>query len=176
MKREDRIKKEAIQIKDRIRIIVRHIKNVQDNCILLGEKLIDRGEFDLGRMLIMCGLKHDLSKFMATEWDNLDHYKGDKKDAIKLKLAITQHNRTNTHHPEYMGSIHKMSDLDLAELLCDWKSRSEEFGTALVEWINNIATERFKFTKSDPVYFKLMDYVNLLCEKPIEQITDDIIK
>jgi hypothetical protein len=173
MKKQDRIKNEAQYIKDRLKLIIRHIKNVQDNCILLGEKLIDLGEFDLGKLLIANGFKHDVSKFIATEWDNMDHYQGDK-DTTKLRLAVSQHNRSNMHHPEYWGSIHLMPRVFIAEMCCDWKSRSEEFGSSLTEWINEKATARFCFKKDDAVYKSIMEFVDLLCDKPFEQNPSDM--
>jgi hypothetical protein len=154
-------------------LIVRHIRNVQENCIILGEKLIDKGEFDMGRRLIENGFRHDSSKFSGIEWEYMDHYQGGK-DTTKLKLAVEQHGKTNPHHPEYWSSIHAMPDLYLAELACDWKARSQEFGTSLTDWINDTALDRFKFKKDDEVYKKIMEYVEMLCEKPFVQQTEDM--
>lgn len=36
----------------KVRAMLRHIRNVHENCLLLGERLIERGEIDLGRRLI----------------------------------------------------------------------------------------------------------------------------
>ena len=47
MKTSDRIKRDAEATMEKIRAIARHIRNVEDNCLLLGEKLIERGEVDL---------------------------------------------------------------------------------------------------------------------------------
>ena len=41
MKKSDRIKKLAAETMNKIHAIARHIRNVEDNCLLLGTKLID---------------------------------------------------------------------------------------------------------------------------------------
>ena len=176
MKRVDRIKKEAELTMNKIRGIARHIRNVEDNCLILGEKLIARGDIDLGHKLIANGYIHDASKFHGIEWDNMAPGTPSKEESakLKLKLAIQHHNTTNFHHPEHWTSIHLMPKLFCAEMVCDWKSRSEEFGTSLREWIDNDATGRFNFTKDDVIYKTIMEFVDLLCNKPLEQITGDL--
>jgi len=52
MKKNDRLRHDANRTMEKIRRIARHIRNVEDNCLLLGEKLIERGEIELGRQLI----------------------------------------------------------------------------------------------------------------------------
>lgn len=63
-----------------------------------------------------------------------------------------------------------MTDIDLCEMICDWKSRSEEFGTDLRKWIEENATKRFKFSLEDEVYKKIMYFVDMLCEKPFSNV------
>ena len=41
-----KLKKDISITEDKIYTIVRHIKNVQDNCLLMGEKFIERGLVD----------------------------------------------------------------------------------------------------------------------------------
>lgn len=173
MKKSDRIKKEADLTMSKIRSITRHIRNVEDNCLLLGEKLIERGDIELGKQLIANGFVHDISKFYGIEFEFLAVGNPDKDNAkLKLKLAIQQHNTTNKHHPEsWSGGIKDMPDVYLAEFCCDVKSRSEEFGTDLRQWINEVATKKYKFSKDDAVYKKIMEYVDILCPKPFESIS-----
>ena len=59
-----------------------------------------------------------------------------------------------------------MPDVYIAEMVCDVKARSEEFGTDLRKWIDEEATKRYKFTMEDKVYKDLMRFVNLLCQTP----------
>ena len=88
-----------------------------------------------------------------------------------MKLAIQQHNSTNLHHAEaWSGGIKDMPDVYLAELICDIKARSEEFGTSLMDYITTDGIKRWGITEDDDVYKKMIGFINLLCEKPFEQI------
>lgn len=133
---------------DKVRALVRHIRHVQDNAILLGEKLIDQGHAELGRTLIANSMLHDNSKFYGDEWDTL--ICGD--DKAHLKECITEHAHRNKHHPECWGGINHMPDVYLAEMVCDWKARSSEVGTCLVEWIHSVAMPRYGFSPDDSIY------------------------
>ena len=169
MRKNDRIKKIAEETLTKIRAIARHIRNVEDNCLLLGEALILRGDIELGKQLIANGYVHDSSKFTGIEFEFMSPNQPTKEEEakLKLKLAIHHHNSTNLHHPEaWPLGIKGMPDVYLCELCCDWKSRSEEFGTNLREWIDEDATKRFKFSSDDVVYKKIMEYVDIICQKP----------
>lgn len=172
MKKSDRIKKEADLTMSKIRSITRHIRNVEDNCLLLGEKLIERGDIELGKQLIANGFVHDISKFYGIEFEFLAVGNPDKDNAkLKLKLAIQQHNTTNKHHPEsWSGGIKDMPDVYLAEFVCDIKARSEEFGTSLRAWVDDEATKKWNFTKNDETYNKIMFLIDLLCEPAFQKI------
>ena len=173
MKKSDRLKKDAGVVMEKIRAISRHIRNVEDNCLILGEKLISRGEVDLGHKLIANGFIHDASKFHGIEWEYMAPGQPTIEEGakLKLKLAVQHHSKTNLHHPEYWGDIKLMPRLYLCEMVCDWKARSEEFGTNLREWILEQATSKFNFAKEDNVYGEIMDFVDLLCPKPFENIS-----
>jgi len=156
----------------KVKGIVGHIRNVQDNCLALGEKLMGLGEIDLGREIVARAFRHDNSKFYGIEWDNMapgvEINDGGAK--LKLKLAVNHHNQTNPHHPEYWNGIHNMPKVAVAEMVCDWKARSEEFGSSLRDWIKDSATKRFGFTEKDPVFLLIMSYVDMICEKPFTEI------
>jgi hypothetical protein len=160
-----------------VRGIIRHIRNVQDNCILLGEKLIELGNIELGKNLISNGLKHDSSKFHGVEYEFMAPMyakQPDDKEETKtsrLKMAISHHNTTNYHHPEAWQSIHFMPELFVAEMVCDWKARSEEFGSSLRDYIQNQAMKRFGFDDKAEVYKKIMYFVDMICEKPFTSTT-----
>jgi len=173
MKKTDRLKRDAMSTMEKIRGITRHIRNVEDNCLLLGEKLIMSGEIELGKQLIANGFVHDASKFHGIEFEFMSPGVNVEADGakLKLKLAIQQHNSTNKHHPEsWSGGIDDMPEVFLAEFVCDIKARSEEFGTSLREWIDVSATKKWSFSKESDVYKKIMKFVDLLCDKPFEQI------
>ena len=145
--------------------ILRHIRNVSDNCILLGKKLILDGQVEFGTKLIANGLIHDNSKLSGIELE----YLHPDVAKTKLELAVNHHNSTNPHHPEYWQQIDNMPDIFLAEMACDWKSRSEEFGTSIYDWALEEAPKRFNFKKSGEVYRKILKYLELLCDKPFEK-------
>jgi hypothetical protein len=172
MKRTERLRKEAEKTMEKIRLIARHIRNVEDNCVILAEKLLALGEVELARNLVANGMVHDASKFFGIEWEYLSLGNPVEDVAkLKMKLAIHHHNSTNKHHPEaWPGGIKEMPDVYLAEFCCDIKARSEEFGTDLRNWIDEVATKKYCFTKEDEVYKKVMKFVDMLCPPPFKEI------
>ena len=173
MKKTDRLRKEAELTIAKIHAITRHMRNVEDNCLLLGEKLIGLGEIELGHGLIANGFIHDASKFHGIEWENMASgmTDGEESAKLKLKMAVNNHRKTNPHHHEYRGEIQKMPRVYVAEMVCDWKARSEEFGASLKDYIDERATKNWNFEKDDKTYKEIMVFVDLLCEKPFERIT-----
>ena len=168
-----KLEKQAQETLSKIRTLTRHIKNVEDSCLLLGEKLILNGEIELGKNLIANGFIHDASKWRGIEWDSLINLVPDddkKITKLKLRLAINHHQKNNFHHIEYWGDIHKMPDVYLAEFCVDSKARSEEFGSDLRKWIEESATKRWNFNKNDEVYKKIMRFIDMLCDKTFEKI------
>lgn len=171
MSDEEEIEKKHIL--EYLDITIRHIQTVQQNCIILGKKLIDEGDFRLGKMLIYNGFQHDVSKFIGIEWDYLPlglEKKPNKEKRANFLNALKQHQETNCHHPEYWEDIHNVPDVYLAEMICDWKARSSEFGTDLRKWIDEEATVKYSFKKSSDTYTKLMYYVDLLCGEVFKNI------
>ncbi len=157
----------------RINHLIRHIRNVEDNSVLLGTKLIERGEIELGVRLIANGMVHDSSKFSGIEFETLsgEPIKEEEEAKAKLKFAIHHHRKTNWHHPEaWSGGLPDMPDVYLAELVCDLKARSEEFGTSLMDYIEGDGIKRWGVTKEHPAYKKIMEFVDLLCAKPFETL------
>ncbi len=173
MKKSDRFRKDAEATMSKIRAITRHIRNVEDNCFLLGEKLIMAGEIDLGKQLIANGFVHDASKFHGIEFEFMAPgiQVSEETAKLKLKLAIHQHQVTNPHHVEYWSKgIQEMPLVYVAEMVCDLKARSEEFGTNVREYINNIAIPKWKLSKDNVVYKEINRFLDLLCGTPFEQI------
>jgi hypothetical protein len=153
--------------------IIRHIQTVQENCIVLGKRLIENGEEFLGRTLIHNGFQHDASKFIGSEWDYMRlpyKKKLTAKEKQGLEISVSDHNRSNLHHPEYWNGIQNMPDVYIAEMVCDWKARSSEFGTSLLDWITDQAAERFNFSMRDEVGLKIIKFVEMLTNKPFEKI------
>ena len=173
MKRTDKLRKEALRMMEKIHGITRHMRNVEDNCLILGEKLIERGELELGHDLIANGFIHDASKFHGIEFEYMAPGTtiNEETAKLKMKMAVSHHRKINPHHPEYWGDIQKMPRVYIAEMVCDWKARSEEFGSSLKDYINEYATKRWNFAVDDRTYKEIMGFVDLLCDKPFEQIT-----
>lgn len=153
-------KEEISIVLKKITAIKRHIKNVQDNAEILGTKLIERGDVALGINLIANSMIHDNSKFFGLEFDHM--FPGEKEDL--LNLAIDQHRRTNRHHAEFWAGLENMPKIYLAELICDLKARSEEFGTDLKAYISGPFTEKCKLSPNSRVSKNIKDFLNLLLE------------
>lgn len=143
----------------RLQRLIRHIEDVRNNCEILGTKLIERGDFEDGRMLIASGMKHDASKFDDPEWEHL----WDKRDVL-FHEAWLHHVHNNDHHPEFWDSIHEMPRRPLGECICDWAARSAEFGTALRPWVDEKATQIYHFSKNDKVYEEITNFMDMLLE------------
>jgi hypothetical protein len=145
---------------EKIEKVLSHIQNVQRNCYKLGMILIKLGQFHLGRNLIANGQIHDNSKFTGIEFEDLFG------DSQILPAVVKHHNSTNKHHAEHWGSIQRMPEEFLAEMVCDCTARSAEFGTDIRQWFTIQATERYKFKMDDEVGQKIIYFLDLLLEKP----------
>jgi len=143
--------------------LLRHIKNVQDNCLILGEHFIKDGYEDLGVELIANSMIHDNSKFKGIEWLYLDSQTKEEKPEL-FKAALTHHNTINLHHPEAWRGIELMSEVYLAEMTCDWKARSEEFGSGIWEWVKGSAADKYKYNTKSRVYKDIKRYLEIILE------------
>jgi len=149
--------------KEKLDKLIRHIQNVREATELLGFKLLEEGK-EYGKELIANGLIHDNSKFAGIEWLYL-HSDSKENEPALFELATKHHIRTNLHHPEaWYGGISTMSELYLAECVCDWKARSSEFGNDLRGWIKDKATEKFNFTTQSRVYKDIKKFLDLLLD------------
>ena len=153
--------------------LLQHLDGVNRNCRLLGKRLIEEGEVKLGHSLIARGMTHDNSKFFGLEWEWLtmtedDHKK--KKDAKDtLWLAIKHHHSMNPHHPEFHPDVTDMSRLDVAEMLADWKSRSEEFGTSLDDFVK-VSMAKYDIAPTGRIGKFIKLCMTLLLDKPFKSI------
>lgn len=146
-----------------IRTLVRHIRSVQDECGLLAERLIEQGRNPLALALVANSMLHDNSKFRGVEWEYLSET-AKERHPEQFKAAVIQHHATNPHHPEYWDGIEHMPGVYIAEMVCDWKARSAEFGTDLREWIKDKAIKRWNFTVQSRVYKEIKEYLDLLLD------------
>ena len=147
-----------------LKSLIRHIDNVRASCLLLGERLIENGKDELGLQLIANGHIHDASKFHGIEWEYLrDETK--ESHPIEFALALKHHQHVNPHHPEYWtNGIKSMPPVYLAEMVCDWKARSNEFATGLRSWIKQRAIKRWNFTVQSKEYKLIKGFVDVLLD------------
>lgn len=147
----------------RFKTLQRHVHNVQSNCQILGDKLIEQGEKRFAINLIANGYKHDNSKFYGIEWEYL--HADIKEDSPDLFFAAAkQHVSTNEHHPECWEHISNMPRIFIAEMACDLAARSQEFGNDVRDWIKDNATKKYNTTPNCKCYKQLMGFINLLLE------------
>lgn len=141
-----------------LRLVASHNNNVQINFVSILSNLAFRMA------------NHDQSKYTNDEYDlvigkpyldTLDYNSLEYKEGLnKVKDAVKNHYRANSHHPEhYKNGILGMSLIDLIEMLCDWKAASNEHGSTIHESIQrNI--ERFNL--SDEMQKIMLNTVNEL--------------
>jgi len=148
---------------EHIENLTRHLDLVREGCLLLGKRLIEKGEDQLGVQLIARGYRHDNSKFFGIEFDYL-HNGPDTPDK-ELRLAIDTHQSHNDHHPEFWpNGIEDMSRIHVAEMLVDWYARAQEFGTSLREWIDKTAIDKYDIGKRSKHHKWIKEFVDLLLQ------------
>ena len=91
----------------------------------------------LSQEVIRRGYDHDMTKFDAVEFpyysEAIDDFEkhpfgtdGYKKAKESLGEAVKHHYAHNRHHPEHFpDGIKGMNLIDLLEMLCDWKSATQ---------------------------------------------------
>ena len=162
---------ERVRAKEKVDALLRHISNVQEACQLLGRRLIDKGEIDLGIKLIAVGQVHDHSKWDGIEFEYLV---GTGDFNGEAKLAARHHAHTNRHHPEYWGlDINQMPRLYVAEMVADWVARSSEFGENVREYIKEKALPRYGIPPQGKVYKWIKEFLDLMLDKPFVKSPSD---
>jgi hypothetical protein len=141
--------------------IIQHIKRVEDNCNIISRKMMDiNPRFAIA--IAKRGRVHDASKFDQLEFENL--WEGSKC----FEIAILNHHCHNSHHPEfYRNGIHGMSELDLAEMVCDCTARAQEFGKDVRIWFfsEDKAPKKYGYVGEQDIYDRLEYYINMLLNK-----------
>ena len=147
---------------EKLSAIIQHVKRVEDNCNIISRKIMDIDP-NFAIALAKRGRIHDASKFDELEFNNL--WAGEKL----FEISLLHHHCHNSHHPEfYKNGIYGMNSLDLAEMVCDWKSRAEEFGTDVRIWAFNEdkAPKKYGYLGDQEIYKKLEYYIDLLLTRP----------
>ena len=66
----------------------------------------------------------------------------------QVRDAIFHHITHNRHHPEWHPDPDEMNEIDLIEMVCDWKSMSQEFGDkSPIGWADKVLGRRFHFSQ-----------------------------
>lgn len=140
--------------REKVETILRHIRRVENNCVIIAMKLLSTDE-SFARNLIKRGRSHDLSKLDEFEFNHLWSWDD------QFKEALIHHRYENSHHPEHYGlGVLDMSELDIAEMVADCKARSEEFGTDIQLW--------FSKPEYKPIWTSVQKYLDLLLLKPFK--------
>lgn len=152
-------------VEEHLSDLVRHLTRVRESCLLLGQRIIARGEpgdQEFGRNLIARGFVHDAGKFTGIQWEYL--HCGPDVPRDKVELAVREHVLTHDHHAEFYGGLEYMPRIAVAEMTCDWLARAQELGTDLREWIREEAKDRYKIKGSQQKWIK--EFVGLLLRNP----------
>lgn len=148
--------------------LTRHLDRVRDNCNLLAKRLMAKDEKTLAVFLVKQGHIHDASKFEGIEWEYL--HVGNAVPEDKLFEAVRHHAKNNPHHPEYWDGIAKMPRQFVAEMVCDWLARAQEFGTDLREWIKRDAIEKYDIPICSEQWKWIEEFTDLLLEDSFVKI------
>lgn len=145
-----------------------HIALVQKNATFLALTIAEEGQVNIARVLLANAAVHDASKWQGIEWECL--HMGPTVSKTMVQKAVIQHQKTNRHHPEYWGGLSQMPIADghsvyVAEMVCDWMARSQEFAEDLREFIDEKAAMRFNFASAPQQSVLIHKYVDMLLPK-----------
>ena len=145
-----------------------HKKLLIDSCNKLAVHFLSENEEDLALEIMRRAFVHDISKISKYEFHTADAFDKFNKHthnrhhvfSDKERLFLEEHWRNNRHHPEHWENINDMSDMDIAEMVCDWHSRSVEFEDDLMDYIKYRQENRFKFPEH--LYKRIIEFANIL--------------
>lgn len=156
------------KLEKHIKDSLNHKINILNSCKIMVEYLLKNGQEQLAIDLTNRCLIHDNSKFSNEEINCFMNLKPNKETFVnpqktlseEEKKAIKLHWKNNKHHPEYYENVNDMEEVDILEMVCDWHSRSVEFGTDLIEFAKVRQENRFHFSKN--VFEKILMYCYIL--------------
>lgn len=145
-----------------------HKKILIDSCKVLSIYFLKRGDEDFALQLMKRAFIHDISKLSKFEFHAADAFNSFSKNTNTRthnfskdeKIFLTEHWKNNKHHPEHWDDVTNMTDIDIAEMVCDWHARSVEFEDDLLDYIEYRQETRFSFP--DTMYSRIMYYANIL--------------
>lgn len=165
--------------------IMTHVGYVVQAGHKLCRKLIINNEEDIALQLMKRILIHDVSKASPDEFYGMAAFSNDQKSMKDLRVtqttdgkmkAIKLHWLRNDHHPEFWSSFvpntlthseplkisEAMDDIAVAEMCCDWYSRSMQFKSNVMEFYA-LSKSRWTFT----------EHQRELIEKYLTMLQDD---
>lgn len=131
-----------------------HIKRVNELLISASQELLNRG------------IKHDDSKLKQPEKELFDEYTPKLKDSTYgsdeyngflegLKVALDNHYKNNSHHPEhYENGVNGFDLFDLVEMFFDWKAATERHDNGDIYKSIDINKNRFNISEQICDIFK----------------------
>jgi hypothetical protein len=120
--------------------------------------------------ILMRAIKHDATKLTGIEKDIFDkwtpilakiEYGTDeyKESLNKIKPALDNHYKYNSHHPEYyQNGVDDMDLFDIIEMLNDWKAAT--LRTKLGDIKKSVALNQKRFKISEQLYNILINTIN----------------
>jgi hypothetical protein len=160
----------------------RHISLVKKYCVFL--YLYDPTKYN---DILMRAIKHDISKYSdqlspayivltwkykLMEYGQPVNLPQEIEDEIKLATGI--HVKLERHHPAFFANdlipeklaCQQMTDIDLAEEVCDWMAMAEERKTDVYEWVRENLDVRWEHTEEQvKLIFELLAILHLYNEK-----------
>lgn len=111
---------------------------------------------DLQTEVLQRAAKHDISKFTDNEWPG--YYDINClyiQDSDEAKKAIDHHYKNNDHHPEFWDNdMYKMPGEAILEMLLDWLAINQAKGTNVIEFLHQVAQERWNLNDLTIQYFR----------------------
>lgn len=114
--------------------------------------------------------EHDFSKLTDEEFYGMAKFVNEMQvttdsnsGSEEKEYYIDLHRNNNKHHPEYWTNINDMTELDIMELACDWCSRSVQFNTDIIEFLEDVQETRFHFPEG--IYNNIKKYLLIITEE-----------
>lgn len=167
MSEEDKLEEKINITLKKLELVQRHKENVIKNCDIVGKKLIESGEIQLGLNLIANSYSHDDCKLKSPFQFE---YLFQDKDKEMLKLAVQEHNTTCDHHLNFYEDIHAVPVVKIAEIVCDLAARSSEQGSSLKDYLENIYFPKHGIKKNSNLDKQIKKFVNLLLEEKFKKL------
>lgn len=92
----------------------------------------------------------------------------------EIDKAIKHHLSQNKHHPAYWANdlipekyaVQQMTNLDIADQICDWYSMSVELGTDIYEWARSVIGNKWEYNEDQvKLIYELLSVLKLYEEK-----------